>query len=116
MAMADRAAQFAPFAALTGYEDAVSATAAETVQAVALQDRPMSLPAQLRYLEAALAQGQQPEVTVFIACAEPSDVPQRQLSGTVRQLDPASRVLVFHDGTVLSLDCILSLDGALFRP
>jgi hypothetical protein len=116
MAMADRAAQFAPFAALTGYEDAVSATAAETVQAVALQDRPLSLPAQLRCLEAALAQGQQPEVTVLIACSAPSDVPQRQLSGTVRQLDLSSRLLVLHDGTVLSLDCILSLDGALFRP
>jgi len=32
MSMANRAAQFAPFAALTGYDDAIQATLAQTQQ------------------------------------------------------------------------------------
>ena len=43
MSMRDRAAQFAPFAALTGYDDAVRETARQTNQKIELLDEQVSI-------------------------------------------------------------------------
>ena len=43
MSMHDRAAQFAPFAALTGYDDAVKETARQTNQKIELLDEQVAI-------------------------------------------------------------------------
>ncbi len=62
MPMSDRAAQFAPFAALTGYDDAVKETGRLTDDKIELEESDLIvLNEKMRYLRANLAA--MPEVT-----------------------------------------------------
>ena len=63
MAIADRAAQFAPFAALTGYGDAVNETARLTDERAVLdEDRKAEIDAALRAVKKNI--GEHPELSV----------------------------------------------------
>ena len=65
MTMAERAAQFSPFAALTGHDEAIRETGRVTVGKIELgEDEKAELDQKQRLLLAALERGGQPPVTV----------------------------------------------------
>ena len=111
----DRAAQFAPFAALTGYGEAIDETARWTEQKRELDDEErMRLDALLRRL--AMHIGESPEVTIehFVADTLKDGGAYVRTSGRLATISPVSRRLTLDDGMSISLDDITEIESAIF--
>ena len=110
MSAVDRAAQFAPFAALTGYAAAVKETARETEAFMELaEDEAAALDRQLRLLEERV----QNRPWVVLTCFQPD---QRkaggayvEVRGRVKRLDAAAATITLEDGREIPVSYILEI-------
>ena len=110
MARIDRAAQFAPFAALNGYEAVIQEAGRLTDTAAELMDGSAeAMDAGLRTIRERLAE--QPEVTVtyFRPDARKTGGAYRTAQGRVRKLLEYERCLLLADGTQIPFDSIYGL-------
>ncbi len=111
MAMIDRAAQFAPFAALTGYEDDVREVRRLTRARVAPgEDQRAALDARLAALCACEARRPWAEITYFQPDARKAGGAYRTVRGRVRRVDGAARVILLDDGTAVPIADILEIE------
>ena len=115
MPMRDRAAQFAPFAALTGYDAAIRENARLTQERIDPAEAELAaLDRRFRLLLEHL--GERPEVrlTRFRPDERKSGGVYETVSGIVKQIDLIARRIRLLDGTDIPMDDVLTLDGALF--
>lgn len=106
--MESRAAQFSPFAALTGYGDTIDETARLTDARVLLDDdRKAELDEMLRLLLPTLPQAVR--VTYFVPDARKAGGAYRTDTVTVKKIDAAGRVIVTTGGTI-AIDDIFDID------
>ena len=107
----DRAAQFAPFAALTGYGDAVKETERLTEGRVELyEEEKAALDEKLRFV---LQNGQQASITYFKPDRKKSGGAYLSAVGSIKKIDGLERILVMEDGTMIPLDDILDIQADL---
>ena len=115
MPLSDRAAQFSPFAALTGYDDAVKETARLTdtemerdEDLMALLNNKLNILIEKEY--------EYPEITVeyFLPDDKKSGGAYRQISGTFKKVDMAERNIVFASGEKIPIDYVYNLYGEIF--
>lgn len=117
MPMADRAAQFSPFAALSGYGDAIRESARLTGRRIELdEDAQAALDEKLGLL--AGAEGESPEISVtyFLPDRKKSGGAYVTAAGRLKKLDGARRVLRLQCGTEIPLEDILEIESGLFPP
>lgn len=115
MSLLDRAAQFAPFKALSGYEDDAEETARLTERRVEPDEGVVeALDAKLRVLEERLADAPEVRVAYFLPDGRKEGGSYRSVTGRVKKLDALAGVLTLQDGERIPFADILSLDGALF--
>ena len=111
MSMHDRAAQFSPFAALVGYDNAVAETARLTDSRLELTEDEMSeLNANLNRLLDNLDEQQQISVTYFVPDEKKSGGKYIEKVGVVRIFDSYANELVFTDGVRIALTDIAELN------
>lgn len=111
----NRAAQFAPFAALAGHGAAIAETARQTSAFMELdEDEKERLDWQLQILQRNLGQKPAIEATYFQPDARKSGGAYVTAHGQVKQINAASREIIFADGTALPIDRLRSLRGTLF--
>ena len=113
MPMLDRAAQFKPFAALTGYEAAIAETARLTDTMIELsEDEKAELDRNLAAAADALRSGAAPRVTLthFVPDERKSGGRYEDCTGEVRRIDPVRRTLRLHMDEPESSDQEISLD------
>ncbi|MDE7036776.1 MAG: hypothetical protein K2O98_02200 [Lachnospiraceae bacterium] len=111
MPAADRAAQFAPFAALTGHYDAVKEAARLTEERVELDESCKAvLDGKLQDIRRRL--GEEPAVTVtyFVPDERKSGGSYETAAGCVRKIDEYERVLVLTDGTRIPVSELLEIE------
>ena len=111
----DRAAQFAPFAALTGHDEAIKETARLTDDYMEMgEDRLGELSAKIQLLIDKLSE--QPEITVvyFIPDERKSGGSYAEKTGVVRIIDEYERKLVFYDGDKILVDRVTDFKGEIF--
>lgn len=116
MSNLDRAAQFAPFAALVGYDAAVKETARLTDERTELDENSKSILNEK--LQLVLEQGSAaPEImfTYFVPDEKKAGGAYVTASGRIRKLDAYERVIVLEDGNRIPMDQILDLDSELFQ-
>lgn len=116
MSMLDRAAQFSPFAALTGYDAAIRETGRLTDHPIDLDvDGKTMLNEKIQLLLKHLAE--QPEITVtyFVPDARKSGGAYVEATGSVRKVDPYAQAVIMADGRVISFDTIYDIGGELFQ-
>ncbi len=115
MPMSDRAAQFAPFAALTGYEAAIRETGRRTEVKIDLGEDALAALNQ-RYLHLVEVLPQRPHISITYFCPDErkSGGAYITIIGIVAKADTAKRRLTLEDGTEIPLDDILSLEGEVF--
>ena len=115
MALPDRAAQFAPFAALTGYEAAVSETARLTDERIELDDcAKAALSDRLRVIADGDAGHYPVSITYFRPDARKRGGDYATAAGTVKKIDEYHRIVVMAGGTKVPIDDIIAIDGAVF--
>lgn len=116
MPAADRAAQFAPFAALTGYDAAVRETARQTDARLELDEcEKEALNDKLRVIDEHLENAPEVTVTYFRPDGRKAGGAYVTVSGAVRKIDGYARVVVLADGGRIPIDEIAGLDSDLFR-
>ncbi len=111
MPMIDRAAQFSPFAALTGYDAAIEETARLTDRKRDLsEERKQELSRQLNALLARIKSDPAVTVVFFEPDARKAGGEYKTVTGIVKKIDPLRSVLELTSGTAVPFDDILSLE------
>ncbi len=111
MPMSDRAAQFAPFAALTGYDDAVEETGRLTDDRIELEESALDeLNAKIQLLRENLADAPEITFTYFKPDERKAGGEYLTTTGRVKKIDDYERLIVLHDGTKLPMDDILDME------
>jgi hypothetical protein len=116
MSIINRAAQFSPFAALTGYDDAIEETARLTDMRVELDEAAKTiLDKKLRIIQEHL--NSQPEVTItyFRQDEKKEGGTYVSVSGTVKKIDGYKRTLLMQDGISIKNDDIISITGEIVQ-
>ena len=111
MPMTDRAAQFSPFAALTGYDAAILETARLTdLKRELTEEQKELLGRQLHFLQSRLQEAPVVTVTFFMPDSRKAGGAYRTVSGPVKKIDETLGLLVMSSGVSVPFDDILSLE------
>ena len=115
MPMSDRAAQFAPFAALTGYDSAIKETGRLTDEKIELDEEALTA-LNMRYQLLMDILDDAPEVTITYFQPDERKAGGEYVSviGAVIKVDDFERLITMQDGTKIPMDDVLSIDGELF--
>ena len=115
MPMSDRAAQFAPFAALTGYDAAIKETGRLTDERIELDVEALSA-LDMKYQLLMEALDEAPEVTITYFRPDERKAGGKYVSavGAVKKINDFERRITMRDGTKIPMDDVLSIDGELF--
>lgn len=116
MSMTDRAAQFSPFAALTGYDAAVC-EAARLTDSVKERDEDSIAVLNERMCVLSEYEYKYPEITVeyFVPDEKKSGGAFMTITGCFKWLDEGEQRLVFQDGTSISIEMIYGVEGSIFE-
>ena len=116
MSMLDRAAQFAPFAALTGYDAAIKETGRLTDERIELDDDTRaSLDMKQAYLFEIIDEQPKISVTYFIPDAKKSGGAYVTVTGNLKRFDEYARLMLLTDGKKIPMDDIVDIESDLFR-
>ena len=122
MSMYDRAAQFSPFAALTGFDGVIAETGRMTDRRIELSESErILLDQKLTLIDDVIHDGHHPEIAImyFVPDALKDGGSYQEFTGKVRQIDAIEKKVVFlaanerSAGKAISLDDILEIHGEL---
>lgn len=115
MSVADRAAQFSPFAALTGYDAAIKETARLTGERVELdEEEKLRLDNKLRIVQEILTEQPELLVTYFQADNHKSGGSYLTVRGCVKKINVYKQFIVLADGLQIPIEDIYDLEGKVF--
>lgn len=115
MSLYNRAAQFAPFAALTGYEEAIIETARLTAPKVdMMEDNQQLLDRKLALLSRSLREQPTVSITYFQPDKKKTGGQYLTVTGVIKTIRDSERVILMADGKRVSIDTIISIDGDIF--
>ena len=111
-----RAAQFAPFAALTGHDEAVKETARLTDSKIELDEYTKEeLNRKLLFLQEHADDEPTTTITYFVPDKRKSGGEYVSLTGTIKKLKDFENVVVFKDNTEIPIQDILLIEGDIFN-
>lgn len=109
-----RAAQFAPFAALTGYDAAVQETARLTQRQLEVDEEGLMLmDEKLHALLEIIRDQPQVTITFFEPDAKKAGGAYLSVTGRIRRVDEINRQIIFADRTVIDMDSVCEIDCVL---
>ncbi len=115
MSRIDRAAQFAPFAALTGYDDVIEETGRLTDREVQIsEDMQGQLNAKFAILINRIDEKNEVCITYFEPDAKKSGGTYIKKQGYVKKFYEYKKILLLNDGTKIPIDRICEIDGDIF--
>ncbi len=115
MPVADRAAQFMPFAALTGFEDAIWETGRLTHERMELEeDLIEGLDGKLQYLRERIGEHPEISVTYFKPDTRKTGGAYQTDTGRVKKIDLYEHILVMEDGTKIPMKEVVDIEGDVF--
>lgn len=116
MSMLDRAAQFSPFAALTGYDDAIKETGRLTDEKIEMdEDRKTALDMKQAYLIEMIDEQPEISITYFLPDTKKSGGAYVTVTGNLKRFDEYERLLILTDGKKIPMDDIADIESDLFR-
>ena len=116
MSMLDRAAQFSPFAALTGYDAAIKETGRLTNEKIEMdEDRKAALDMKQAYLIEMLDEQPEISITYFLPDTKKLGGAYVTVTGNLKRFDEYERLLILTDGKKIPMDDIADIESDLFR-
>ena len=117
MSLYNRAAQFAPFAALTGYGAAIAETARQTSPKIEMmEDDRQLMDRKLSILSSHLEEDPTISITFFQPDSRKSGGHYLTITGIVKTIRTNERIIIMKDRKKISIDAIVGLEGELFSP
>lgn len=115
MSMIDRAAQFSPFAALTGYDAAIKETGRLTDEKIEMDEEALNiLNMKFHLLVDRLADEPEITFTYFKPDERKAGGAYIDVTGKVKKVDDFERLIVMQNGTKMPMDDILNIEGEIF--
>ena len=112
MSQYDRAAQFSPFAALTGHDAAIRETERLTEEWVELdEDSKEQLDERLQMIREHLAERPEITFTFFQPDERKQGGAYRTITGKVKKIDEYEHRILLEDGTALMVEHLVSIEG-----
>lgn len=116
MSALDRAAQFSPFAALTGHGAAICETARLTESGPELDEtRKEELDARLQVIRECLSMQPEVAITYFVPDARKEGGSYLRAAGTVKKLDDTGHKVIMADGMSIPMDSIYEIEGSILE-
>ena len=110
MSLHDRAAQFSPFAALTGHSAAIAETGRLTASRITLDESEIArVDAALQRLRELLPQAPAVSITYFVPDERKAGGSYQTVTGTARRIDTANGVLLLTDQRAIPIPDILDV-------
>lgn len=111
-----RAAQFSPFAALTGHSDAIRETARLTEKRIDLdEDSKERLSERLQLLHEERDAEHEVTITYFLADEKKDGGKYVEVTGAVKKIDEYTKTVLMCDGTRIPMDDVIDITGELFH-
>lgn len=111
MPLVDRAAQFSPFAALTGHEAAIQETARKTEHKMELDESTRArLDEELQWILYHMGEHPKAKVTYFVPDEKKFGGSYATCTDSVKKIDCYKREIHMGSGLVISIDCIVELE------
>ena len=116
MSMIDRAAQFSPFAALTGHNDAIIETARLTDRQIEIDEGTISiLNEKIQMLSDYLTEKPTVTITYFEPDIKKIGGSYLNTTGIIKRIDDFKREIIFTDGTIILIDHVYDIESDLFK-
>ena len=111
MTLEARAAQFAPFAALTGYDDEVKETERLTNRRIELDDEAKSiLDNKIQIILEQISQRPTVSITYFIPDTRKAGGEYVTITGIIKKVDGYNQVIVLENRTEIPINEIIDID------
>ena len=115
MSIYDRAAQFSPFSALTGHEEAIKETARLTDKRLELDETTKTmLNEKFSFIMEHILDRPEITVTYFVPDTLKSGGRYEVFTGNVKKYDYLNRILHFIDNTEIQIDDIIEIESRIF--
>ncbi len=116
MSLYMRSAQFAPFAALTGYEDAVKETAREVQERIEIDEELRSiLDSKLQIIIENLKFNPEISITYFVPDLKKDGGEYVTVSGIVKKIDMYNQLIYLVNNIQISTNEIIDISGNIFK-
>ena len=111
MSLYDRAAQFSPFAALTGHEKAIEETRRLTEEKMELdEEEKAKLNEKLRILQKNINQNKQITITYFVPDERKTGGAYVTSTGTLKKIDVYNKNLILNGDIIIPMDEIKKIE------
>lgn len=110
MSLESRAAQFAPFSALTGYEDAIKETARITEERIELNEELKEcLNEKIAVIKKQINSKPKVSITYFIPDSKKSGGKYQTIIGNIIKIDNYNKILVLENGIKIPITEIINI-------
>ena len=110
MSLHDRAAQFSPFAALTGHHAAIAETGRLTDQRIELDESESArVDAELQHLQELLPERPTGSITYFVPDERTTGGSYRTVTGEVKRIDTVGGVIQMMDRREITIEEVFSI-------
>jgi len=110
MSLHDRAAQFSPFAALTGHHAAIAETGRLTDQRIELDESEIArVDAELQHLQELLPERPTVSITYFVPDERKTGGSYRTVTGEVKRIDTVGGVIQMMDRREITIEEVFSI-------
>lgn len=116
MSLCARSAQFAPFAALTGYEDAVRETGRQTADRIEIEEEYKAiLDSKLQIILEQISKTPEITITYFIKDQRKNGGSYSTKTGLVKKIDNDRQEICFVDNSKIPINDIIDITGEIFK-
>lgn len=116
MSLYQRSAQFAPFAALTGYEGQVKETARLTDKRIELNEEAKSnLDFKIQVIQEMLLNNPDVEITYFIPDERKDGGKYETIKNKIKKIDNYNQTIIMQDGLKIPIKEIIDISSDIFR-
>ena len=116
MSLYARSAQFAPFAALTGYEEAVVEIAREVGERIEIDEELKAiLDSKIQILSEQIKKKPEVVFTYFVSDLTKDGGAYINITGIVKKIDSFSQTIILEDKTEIRINDIIDISGEVFR-
>ena len=116
MSIYARSAQFAPFAALTGYEDSIKDTARQTKEKIEIDEELKSiLDSKLQIIIEQIKTKPEISFTYFVPDLKKEGGSYVTVEGIVKKVDMYNQVIYLANNTEIQINDIIEISGNIFK-